>query len=126
MSHRQLKEYVLKSMSLEEIEQIKLEVMKRQHNPKVLEEVASKVSEKIVNSETTKKDEKRAQRLLVVQKTNFPKPGQLSNEELKMKEMKSYIIELESTVKNMHEDIKKAYSAEAMKDVISGILKEQL
>ena len=62
LSHRQLKEFVLKSMTLEEIEQIKMEAMKRQQNPKVLEEVASKVSEKIVSSsnETGKKDEKRA------------------------------------------------------------------
>ena len=41
-----------------------------------------------------------------------------------MKEMKAYIIELESTVKSMHQDIKSAYSADAMKDVIAGILKE--
>jgi hypothetical protein len=40
--------------------------------------------------------------------------------------MRAYIKELESTMKNMHDDIKTSYSADNMKDIISNIMKEHL
>ena len=40
--------------------------------------------------------------------------------------MRAYIKELESTVKNMHDDIRKTYSVDNMKDIISTIMKDQI
>ncbi len=41
-----------------------------------------------------------------------------------MAEMRAYIKELEATVKNMHDDIRKTYSVDSMKEVISSIMKD--
>jgi hypothetical protein len=49
-----------------------------------------------------------------------------SSDQQKFSEMRAYIKELESTMKNMHDDIKTSYSADNMKDIISNIMKEHL
>jgi len=128
MSNKQLKDAVIRTMSLEEIESLKMDAMKYRGargaiNQQELEDAAmlraSQLQERVVNEEI-KREERKANRLLAVQR---PATSTDYNQQ-KLAEMKAYIKELETTVKTMHQDIRQTYSADKMKEVIADIMRD--